>query len=264
MLRIHSLFGMAALAWALMTVAAGPAEARGPHGAVGHMPGMHAAAPAVVHPQFHHTPNFRPQFHQTPNFRPQFHRMPGFQPQFHHPQNFHHRNRTIFVPGFYGFYGYPGSMYGYSMPYYGTPYYGGSYSYSPNYYYGSSPSYLYNPPDYSNFDEGYAITAEPAPVAPSGQLAAPAANRARLEVIVPKPDAAVWLDGHKMVSGGTKRFYDSPPIELGKTYTYDVTTTWGQDGKIITKEKKAEVAPGKLAVVDFTLPSPTESSSAGR
>jgi uncharacterized protein (TIGR03000 family) len=81
-------------------------------------------------------------------------------------------------------------------------------------------------------------------------------------VIVPNPDAEVWLDGHKTVSTGTKRFYDSPPLEPGKTYSYDVTAAWGQDGKVITKEKKVAVAAGKVAVVDFTLPSPRESPSA--
>lgn len=79
-------------------------------------------------------------------------------------------------------------------------------------------------------------------------------NRVRLQVVLPDPEAALWLNGQAMTPRGAARLFESPPLEPGKQYTYDVTAAWSQDGKIITKDQKVAVTPGKTTVVSFAGP----------
>jgi uncharacterized protein (TIGR03000 family) len=83
-----------------------------------------------------------------------------------------------------------------------------------------------------------------APVPPGGVLI--------LSVKVPQPAAEVFVDGAKTVQTGTDRLFESPPLEAGKRYQYEVTARWIEGGK--TRERKMAVVgtAGEVVRVDFT------------
>jgi len=143
-----------------------------------------------------------------------------------------------FYPGFgigYG-YGYPG--YGYSdYPVYN--------SYAPTYYTTpmvySSPAYV-TPGVVNNAD----VTTQQSAYFNPAQ-----ANLATVEVRVPA-DATLWIEGAKTKQTGDDRIFESPPLEQGKTYTYDIKAEFMRDGKKVTMTKTLEVRPGGRFVANFT------------
>jgi uncharacterized protein (TIGR03000 family) len=89
------------------------------------------------------------------------------------------------------------------------------------------------------------------PVYPPG-YSAPAEIRVR----VPTPDAKLKIDGRVTSSTGRERFFTSPPLEFGKTYTFVLELTVKGAGKDedTVLEKKVDVKAGGLAEVVFELP----------
>jgi len=74
----------------------------------------------------------------------------------------------------------------------------------------------------------------------------------KLVVIVPE-DAIVTIDGTKTTSTGTKRTFESPPVEVGKKYFYMIKAVWtGADGKEVVHEKRFPVKPGETNEIDLT------------
>jgi len=158
--------------------------------------------------------------------------------------------------GYYGHYGY--------RPYYGYgywPYYAfglGSYllpyanNYSNSYY---STPYYDSAPYYDTYSDQSSVT--PSYTYPSAQpeLVVPAAlNQARLEVIVPDPNAEVWIQGARTTTTGTRRVYVSPALSSGASYTYTVKGAWSRNGGVVTEQRNVPVTAGTTAVVDFTRP----------
>jgi uncharacterized protein (TIGR03000 family) len=97
----------------------------------------------------------------------------------------------------------------------------------------------------------------PAPIEPAAtQPIAPGAAGAMLvlSVKVPQPAADVFVNGVKTAQTGTDRLFESPPLEAGKTYKYELTARWVEGGA--TREiKKAVIGkPGEVVRVDFTTP----------
>ena len=129
--------------------------------------------------------------------------------------------------GYGRYYGYPG-YYGYYPRAYGVA------VYQPVYVMPVAPVYS-AAPAYS--------------VVPS---AATPANSATVQVLVPDANAEVWMEGQKMPSNGSAtRVYASPALEPGKNYTYSVTATWFQNGKIVKQERSVPISAGATQVVDF-------------
>ena len=106
---------------------------------------------------------------------------------------------------------------------------------------------------------GVRPSAESVPVAPHVAFAAPAAAEATggsliLSVKVPQPAAEVFVDGVKTAQTGTDRVFESPPLEAGKQFKYEVTAKWIERG-VPREVKKAVVGtPGEVVRVDFTVP----------
>ena len=132
------------------------------------------------------------------------------------------------------------------------------YAYSNNYYYGSS---YYDPSYYDTYSAPYQSysspsAAYPAQAAPAGaELVIPAAlSQARLDVIVPDPNAEVWIQGTKTTSTGARRHYVSPELARGSTYTYTVKCAWDRGNGMVTEQRAVQVTAGATAVVDFTQP----------
>src|SRR5262249_24874078 len=67
-----------------------------------------------------------------------------------------------------------------------------------------------------------------------------------IELYVPA-DAKVAFDGSPTMETGEKRSYISPPLAVGREYTYVLTVTW--QGNVVTKDLR--VRPGKVNGVDL-------------
>jgi uncharacterized protein (TIGR03000 family) len=142
-------------------------------------------------------------------------------------------------PG-YGGYGYNG--YGYNGPWTGGQgYYSGGAVMGSGYYgpygYPRNISGYYNPNDLLSLPQG----SGPAPC--------------QVEIRVP-PTAKVWFDGDATTQTGNMRLYSSPPIQTGKTFTYQVTAKWMDGDKEVAQTRTVEVRAGRTTVVDFTQPAP--------
>ena len=77
---------------------------------------------------------------------------------------------------------------------------------------------------------------------------------ARLQVILPDAAAQVQIDGRATQSTGTTRYYESPALTPGASYSYRVTATFQRDGQPVTEERVVPVGAGTTRVVDFTRP----------
>lgn len=144
----------------------------------------------------------------------------------------------------------------------GHYHYGHHHHYNPYAYYGyysyGYPSYGYSTYAYPNY--AYPSYAYPAgsPYAASQGPAAPAGNTVWVQVLLPDPDAQVWVDGAETSSRGMTRVFESPELKPGKTYTYTVRASWTRAGQSVTEERKVGVVAGKISVADFTRPPAAE------
>jgi uncharacterized protein (TIGR03000 family) len=168
-----------------------------------------------------------------------------------------------------------GQSAGYPYPYSGYPYPSSGYwSFAP--YWGSVPSYYGGAPlPYqagglsSNPVSSY--LSAPGTVAPGylGTASSPASvlsdaailwpssrptprleNRAHIWLHVPA-DAEVWFEGAKTKQTGTLRYFFSPPLEAGKSYSYQVQVRWQKEGKTIERKRRIVVHPGDALQLDF-------------
>jgi uncharacterized protein (TIGR03000 family) len=173
-------------------------------------------------------------------------------------------------PGLWGFGGWPAagggfwtnglSLYGPPIPTYGPV---------PGTFGGSDAHRFYSDPPLFGFGLNYLGYRSPSPrlanptvsVYPPGQeppprgrlLPAPTNARcARVEVTLPHPDADVWLNGTAVRGSGATRGFESPELEAGKTYQYEVVARWQQDGRERAESRTVTVAAGQTAVADFT------------
>jgi uncharacterized protein (TIGR03000 family) len=66
--------------------------------------------------------------------------------------------------------------------------------------------------------------------------------------------ATIAFGSHPTTSTGLERRYLSPPLVVGKTYTYTVHAAWKVGDKEVKYMEKVSVSAGKEATVDFTRP----------
>ncbi|MBA4062710.1 MAG: hypothetical protein C0501_03210 [Isosphaera sp.] len=85
-----------------------------------------------------------------------------------------------------------------------------------------------------------------APAAPGGCLV--------LSVRVPQPAAEVFVDGVRTAQTGTDRVFESPVLEAGKEFRYEVTARWVEGGAVREARRWATGTPGEVVRVDFTAP----------
>jgi uncharacterized protein (TIGR03000 family) len=89
--------------------------------------------------------------------------------------------------------------------------------------------------------------------APSPTDTSLAGRSAIVQVEVPA-NASVWFGGAQTKQGGTLRTYETPPLESGYAYHYDVKARWEQDGKAVERTQRIEVYPGGRITVTFAPP----------
>lgn len=128
------------------------------------------------------------------------------------------------------------------------------YGYYPNYGYGygySYPSYGYGYP--SSAFSGYSA------YNPSAYAAPLPSDRARLQIIVPHPQAELTFDGTPDPMRGTVRVFEPAPLQPGYTYWYKLGVTWlQQDGRPASDVRWVSFRPGTTTVIDLTRPAPSE------
>jgi uncharacterized protein (TIGR03000 family) len=233
MIRSHLRALAVVLGCALVVTA--PATARAQHRGGGHM-GGHVGGHTSGHAGIHVAPATH----------------------FAHPAAFFSRGGNRFFgfgnPGFRFGFGFPryGLGLGYAGYGFGYPFFGYGY-YSPFVGYGVGLG-----PNGTPFDpfaptlgiDGIASALEAMPNGAAPPPMGPAAA-AKVEVIVPDPAAEVFFDGQKTNRTGTMRVYDTPTLTPGKTYSYQVSAHWTQDGRSIRQQRTIFVNAGGTAVVNF-------------
>jgi uncharacterized protein (TIGR03000 family) len=75
-----------------------------------------------------------------------------------------------------------------------------------------------------------------------------------LSVKVPQATAEVFVDGVKTAQTGKDRLFESPSLEAGKEFKYQVTVRWMERGVLYEKKKVATGTSGEVVQVDFTSP----------
>jgi uncharacterized protein (TIGR03000 family) len=119
----------------------------------------------------------------------------------------------------------------------------GHHSYGAGHYYGA----YY--PDY--YERGYYL-----PEGPNLLEASPARAPATIEVVLPYPEARVWVQGSETMSQGMTRRYTSPALEAGYDYVYSIKASWEDAGKVTTVERDVSIRPGDRVTIDFTMTPP--------
>jgi uncharacterized protein (TIGR03000 family) len=174
---------------------------------------------------------------------------------------------SIYSPG-YGSYGY--SSYGGYTPSYSSYYpqsYGSNYPQG----YGSYYPQSYSPYSSSRYGSGYSSDyssysatkdTNPGPT-PSGDkyygatsgvgpVPAPAEKVAHIEVIVPDDGAKVWFNGYHAQGKGSTRYFNSPELTPGTTFSYTIRVAWNEAGQGQAKDRVVYVTAGSHLVVDFS------------
>ena len=78
-----------------------------------------------------------------------------------------------------------------------------------------------------------------------------AANRARIALRVPHPDAEVWVAGVKMKSSGFERTFETPALEPGASVEYEFIVRWIDRGESRAESRSVTLKPGDSLEVDF-------------
>jgi uncharacterized protein (TIGR03000 family) len=147
---------------------------------------------------------------------------------FDHDGFHHHRGFGYFPYGGYGYYPYD--------------------SYYPDYNY------------YPNYDSGYYdpyVDQPPADARPYAPVTPPSTDTAQVTVRVP-PDAQVWFDDRLTKSTGAVREFETPPMNSGGQYSYQIKAAWKQDGRETTQTQRVQVTPGAHVTLSFPAPQKTE------
>ena len=92
--------------------------------------------------------------------------------------------------------------------------------------------------------------------APAGQIRQsfyPSVNQnaAMVRVLLPDANAQIWFDGTVTTQQGMDRFFHSPALESGSTYSYTIKARWLENGRQIDRERSVRLEPGQPITVDF-------------
>lgn len=97
-----------------------------------------------------------------------------------------------------------------------------------------------------------AIATAPAASAQPASLTVPA-DRALLIIRVPVADASVKIADYNSKQVGRDRFFHTPELTLGQTYSYPIETLWIDNGQGIRASRVATSKAGQSVTIDFTV-----------
>ncbi len=170
--------------------------------------------------------------------------------------------------------GYHGGSYhggGYHGGGYHGGYYHGGYGYRygpsigigiyPRSYYGGYYSGYYEPPVYVEpYGEPDVVAVEPEESEAITPAEPAARTETRIRVMLPDPNATVWMDGAQSTLSGNSRIFDFPNEAANQMYTHKVKASWFQGDRLVTQEREVRVASRSEMIVDFRRPAATSST----
>ena len=83
---------------------------------------------------------------------------------------------------------------------------------------------------------------------------APEEQVAYIHVRVSPAHAEISFQGSKTTQIGTSRLYESPPLNQGQNYEYDIRVSWNNNGQVVTQDRKVFVRAGDRLSVVFREP----------
>ncbi len=75
-------------------------------------------------------------------------------------------------------------------------------------------------------------------------------NRATIVVVVPE-EAKVFIDGMQMKSTKARRVFQTPVLQEGETYFYDIRVDMVRDGKTVSETRRVVINPGQRVAANF-------------
>ncbi|MEO2092376.1 MAG: TIGR03000 domain-containing protein, partial [Gemmataceae bacterium] len=87
---------------------------------------------------------------------------------------------------------------------------------------------------------------------PAVALSPTSAGCARLEVRLPHQNAEVYVNRQPTAATGTERVFESPPLEAGREFGYEVVAKWVENGEPKAATRTITVTAGNTQVVDFS------------
>ena len=64
-------------------------------------------------------------------------------------------------------------------------------------------------------------------------------------------NAEVTVEKEKTTQTGPRRSFISPPITPGRTYVYELSAKWMENGQEVVRTRKVNVRAGQQVMVDF-------------
>jgi uncharacterized protein (TIGR03000 family) len=121
-------------------------------------------------------------------------------------------------------------------------YYG--YGYDPYGGYPSGDTSFYQGPIYPDQQQTYDNAGPQVPTQATDE------NTAMIGVRVPQ-NAEIWFDGQKTSRTGTVRQFETPPLQPGQEYGYDVRARWNENGRQIDRTRHVTVHAGDRFGLNF-------------
>jgi uncharacterized protein (TIGR03000 family) len=89
-------------------------------------------------------------------------------------------------------------------------------------------------------------------VATTGAAGSPAGGQAPAEITIFVPaDAEVFFDGRPTAVQGAERVFVTPPLAVGKNYSYQIRARWQDGGQVVEQTRKVNFKGGARVRVDF-------------
>jgi uncharacterized protein (TIGR03000 family) len=132
-----------------------------------------------------------------------------------------------------------------------------THNYYPYYSYYSYPStsYAYTPPVYvapQTVVTAPALTAYQSSYPPSTPEPAPSSSNTAVIRVLTAPDAQLTFNGVQLGTTGSVRTFETPALEPGQNYKYDVKIRYSDNGVPVERDRVVRVTPGTTTTADFT------------
>jgi uncharacterized protein (TIGR03000 family) len=85
--------------------------------------------------------------------------------------------------------------------------------------------------------------------------------KSKVKVTVPQDDATLVIEGKATSTVGKTREYDTPDLEPGKKYLYELKVSWKPNKfTTLTRTRTVKFVAGDEVTVDLTVPQPTDTA----
>jgi uncharacterized protein (TIGR03000 family) len=81
---------------------------------------------------------------------------------------------------------------------------------------------------------------------------APSSSNTAVVRILTAPDAQITFNGAQMGTTGSVRTFETPALEPGQNYKYEVKIRYSDNGVPVERDRVIRVTPGATTTADFT------------